>query len=107
MLKIGKKQRAMMLLAVGLIGYGCGPASAAVRIEGQAQARGGPLAGSTVTLWAASSGEPRQLAQSKSGSDGRFELDTKETPGNDVVLYVIAKGGETTVDEELRSFDTV
>ena len=99
MLKIGKIQRAMMLLAVGLIGYACGPASAAVRIEGQAQAGGGPLAGSTVTLWAASSGEPRQLAQSKSGSDGRFELGAKETPGNDVVLYVIAKGGEATVNK--------
>ena len=99
MLKINKAQIAMMLLAVGLIGYACGPASAAVRIEGQAQAGGGPLAGSTVTLWATSSSEPRQLAQSKSGSDGRFELGAKETPGNDVVLYVIAKGGEATVNK--------
>src|SRR5271166_3035300 len=99
MLKIFKIQRAMMLLAAGLIGYACGPASAAVRIEGQAQAGGGPLAGATVTLWVASSGEPRQLAQSKSGSDGRFELGAKETHGNDVVLYVIAKGGEATVNK--------
>jgi len=67
--------------------------------RGPSPSTGGPLAGSTVTLWAASSGEPRQLAQSKSGSNGRFELDTKETPGNDVVLYVIAKGGEATVNK--------
>jgi hypothetical protein len=32
-----------------------------VRMEGQVQAGGGPLANSTVTLWAASAGEPRQL----------------------------------------------
>jgi hypothetical protein len=70
---------------------------APVRIEGQVQAGGGPLARSTVTLWAASAGEPKQLAQAKSGSDGRFELRTAETPGKDVVLYVIAKGGAAAV----------
>src|SRR5262252_1001504 len=68
-----------------------------VRMEGQVQAGGGPLAGSTVTLWAANAGEPKQLAQTKSGSDGRFELRTAETPGKDVVLYVVAKGGVATV----------
>ena len=34
-----------------------------VVVEGQVQAGGGPLASSTVTLWAASAGEPKQLAQ--------------------------------------------
>ena len=68
-----------------------------VRMEGQVQAGGGPLAGSTVTLWAASTGEPKQLAQTKSGSDGRFDLRTADAPGNDVVLYVVAKGGIATV----------
>jgi hypothetical protein len=70
-----------------------------VRVEGQVQAGGGPLAGSTVTLWAASTREPKQLAQTKSGSDGRFELRTADTPGNDVVLYVVAKGGIATVNK--------
>ena len=45
-----------------------------VRIEGQVQAGGGPLANSTVTLWAASAAQPRQLAQARTNSDGRFEL---------------------------------
>ena len=62
-----------------------------VRIEGQVQTGGGPLANSTVTLWAASAGEPKQLVQTKSGSDGRFELRAADTPGKDVVLYVVAK----------------
>jgi hypothetical protein len=68
-----------------------------VRVEGQVQAGGGPLVGSAVTLWAGSTGEPKQLAQTKSGSDGRFELRTADTPSNDVVLYVVANGGIATV----------
>src|SRR5262249_35846878 len=69
-----------------------------VLIEGQVQAGGGPLANSTVTLWAASAGEPRQLAQARTSNDGRFELGSQETLGADVILYVVAKGGETAVD---------
>jgi hypothetical protein len=68
-----------------------------VRIEGQVQAGGGPLATSTVTLWAASAGEPRQLAQARTNNDGRFELGHQETLGADVILYVVAKGGEAAV----------
>jgi hypothetical protein len=39
-----------MLLTVGLFGWACSPAAAAVRIEGQVQAGGDPVAQSTVTL---------------------------------------------------------
>ena len=92
----GKAQIITVLLSVGLFGYACAPAAADVRIEGQVQAGGGPLAGSTVTLWAASLGDPKQLAQTKSGSDGRFELGATETPDKDVILYLVAKGGEAT-----------
>jgi hypothetical protein len=70
-----------------------------VRIEGQVQAGGGPLATSTVTLWAASAGEPRQVAQARTNSDGRFELGHQETLGADVILYVVAKGGEAAVNK--------
>jgi hypothetical protein len=55
MLKIDKAYLATMLLAGGLLGLMC--VSAAVRIAGQVQAGGGPLASSTVTLWAASAGQ--------------------------------------------------
>ena len=97
MLKVAKAQLFTMTLTVALFGYACGTAAAAVRIAGQIQAGGGPLASSTVTFWAASASEPKQLAQAKSGNDGRFELRTAETPGKDVVLYVVAKGGVATV----------
>ena len=70
-----------------------------VRIEGQVQAGGGPLANSTVTLWAASAGEPRQIAQARTNNDGRFELGSQETLGADVILYVVAKGGEAAVNK--------
>ena len=93
MLKIAKAQVVTAMLTIAVLGYACGSAAAAVRIEGQVQVGGGPLASSTVTLWAASAGEPKQLAQAKSGNDGRFELRTTETPGKDVVLYLVAKGG--------------
>ena len=99
MLKIDKAHIAVPLLTAGLLGYACGHAAAAVRIEGRAEAGGGPLAKSTVTLWAASASEPKQLAQTKTGSDGRFQLHAGETPGKDVVLYLVAKGGEATVNK--------
>jgi hypothetical protein len=94
MIEIGKASIAAILATCGLFGSACNPAAADVRIEGQVQAGGAPLANSTVTLWAASAGEPRQLAQVKSGSDGRFQLLSQETPGTDVSLYLVAKGGQ-------------
>ncbi len=99
MFKMDRTHIAAMLLTVGWLACLCSPAGAAVRIEGQVQAGGGPLANSTVTLWATSAGEPRQLAQTRTRADGRFELRTPETPGRDVVLYLVAKGGQATVNK--------
>jgi hypothetical protein len=97
MFKIGKNHIAAMLLTSGLLGLTCAPGSAAVSIDGKVQAAGGPVAGSTVTLWAASEGEPRQLAQARTAADGRFSMRTDATAGSDAVLYLIAKGGEAAV----------
>src|SRR5215468_3879588 len=99
MFRIDRTQMATMLLAVGVLGCACVPATAAVRIEGQVQVGGGPLANSTVTLWGGSAGEPRQLAQARTSSDGRFELGSQETLGTEVILYLIAKGGEAAVNK--------
>jgi len=95
-----KAQIAGMLLGAGLIAAAVGPAAAAVRIEGQVQAGGGPVSNSTVTLWAASEGEPKQLAQSKTDSEGRFEVGSDETPGPGVSLYFVAKVGVASVNKE-------
>src|SRR5271168_2876533 len=93
MIRTDTARIATMLLTVGLLGSACSAAAAAVSIEGQVQAGGGALANSTVTLWAASAGEPRQLAQTSTGADGRFQLGSQETIGTDVSLYLVAKGG--------------
>ena len=69
-----------LLVTASLIGGAPSPA-AALGIEGQVQAGGGSVAGSTVTLWAGGAGEPKQLAQAKTGDDGSFALNSDETPG--------------------------
>jgi hypothetical protein len=45
-------------------------AAAAGQLQGQVLGGGAPIANSTVTLWAASAGAPRQLAQTRTGADG-------------------------------------
>ncbi len=67
-------RRALALGVLGLLGLVSGTADAAVRIQGQVQAGGGAVAGSTVTLWAGSGSEPKQLAQAKTADDGSFAL---------------------------------
>src|SRR5271166_2272180 len=96
------KRSARNALALGMLGFlgaTCGAADAAVRIDGQVQAGGGAVAGSTVTLWAGSVGEPRQLAQATTADDGSFALDTSETPGPGESLYLVAKGGVPSVNK--------
>ena len=62
-------------------------------IKGQVLGAGAPVIRSTVTLWEASTGAPKQLSQTKTDDNGRFEL---RNPGNssDTSLYLIATGGE-------------
>ena len=87
----------VMLIAVGLLGWASGAAAAAVRVEGQVQAGGGPVAQSTVTLWAGSANAPTLLGQATTGVDGRFVVSTDQTPGADSSLYLVAVGGEPSV----------
>jgi hypothetical protein len=102
-------------LAAGLFflfGFATSPVEAAVRIEGQFQAGGAPVANSTVTLWAGSTGEPRQPAQSKTAEDGSFALTADETPGPGARLCLVARGGIVSVnkaagDKPALTFHTV
>jgi hypothetical protein len=102
MIKFVKAYITAMLLTAGWLGCVCSPAAAGVRIEGQVQVGGAPLANSTVTLWTASAGDSKQLAQTQSGSDGQFVLVTQETLANDSVLYLVAKGGVATINKSSR-----
>ena len=84
---------------IGLAGLTTIPAEAAFRIEGQVQAGGGGVANSVVTLWSASAGEPKRLAQAKTADDGGFLLGGDATPGPGESLYLIAKGGVASVNK--------
>jgi hypothetical protein len=39
-------------------------------------------------------GRTQAMAQTRSGSEGRFQISSDESIGPDVTLYLIAKGGE-------------
>ena len=94
---------AAALLVGGLLGiYWPQPSSAGAPRDdsggfaGKVQGAGSPIAGSTVTLYAAGEGQPTQLAQGKTGDDGTFKLDVtddKLKDSADKVLYLVARGG--------------
>ena len=86
----------LVLIVSGLLW--AGTASATGKLKGQVLGGGAPIASSTVTLWAASAGEPKQLAQAKTGADGRFALSAAKAPGKDTILYLVAKGGQPTAN---------
>ncbi len=70
-----------------------GQALAADSIKGQVLGGGAPIAQSTVTLWAASADAPKQVAQTETDSEGRFEVHSAGAPA-DSSLYLVATGGE-------------
>ena len=65
---------------------------AAADLAGTVQGASQPIVGSTVTLYAAGTGAPQQLAQGKTDANGAFKLNAKQAP-KDSVLYLVAKGG--------------
>lgn len=70
--------------------------AAAVEVAGRVLGGGAPIARSTVTLWAAGAGAPRQLATAQTAADGRFKL--RAPAGHDAVLYLVASGGQPSAD---------
>ncbi len=78
-------------LALAVLGL-AGPLMAAP-LDGQVLGGGAPIANATVTLWQAGSGVPGQLAQARSGADGRFVLAAPDAPLSEGSLYLVARGG--------------
>jgi len=64
----------------------------AASLTGNVLTAGQPVAGATVTLFAAGPGAPTQLAQGDADDNGAFTL-TYGDPPAERVLYIIAKGG--------------
>ena len=77
---------------------------------GTVQCAGSPIAGSTVTLYAAAEGKPVQLAQGKTADDGIFKLDIdaeklKGSAGK--VLYLVARGGAPKAGKSKDANDAI
>ena len=90
---LGARVRSLALSALICSLWLATAASASDSIKGQVLGGGAPIAQSTVTLWAASSGAPKQLAQTTTDNEGRFEVRTEGAPPNSS-LYLLAMGGE-------------
>ena len=84
----------------------CGPAVAAISIEGQVEAGGGAVAGSVVTLWAATTDAPQRLAEVVSGADGSFVVSADQTPDGST-LYLIATGGAPVANPQGGANDAI
>ena len=87
------------LMTVALLGWASGPAAAAVRIEGRVLAGGGGVAGSAVTLWAASADAPARLAEVSTDADGKFVVSVEQTPDG-AILYLVAAGGTPAASKQ-------
>ena len=85
------------ILALAIAGMLSAGSALAATLNGQVLGGGAPIANSTVTLWAASTSAPKQLAQTKSGADGRFTLNAPAAQGTS--LYLIAQGGQSAANK--------
>ncbi len=88
----GKTILKLTLVALAVSSLFLASSSAADSIKGQVLGGDAPIAQSTVTLFAASAGAPKQLAQTKTDNEGRFEVRTAGAP-TDSSLYFVATGG--------------
>ena len=83
------RQRALLAVVISSLLFATSTFAADIR--GQVLGAGVPIVQSTVILLAASAGPPKQLAQAKTDSDGRFVIHGTGTP--DTSLYLVATGG--------------
>ncbi len=90
---------ALALGVLGFLDFTSGSADAAVRIEGQVQIGGGAVAGSTVTLWAASADAPARLVEVETDADGHFAVSVDATPSGASSLYLVASGGTPGINK--------
>ena len=71
----------LIVLAAGTILL-ISPALFAATINGEVKSGNAPIGNATVTLWAAGTGAPKQLAAVKSGANGSFGLNAPESAAN-------------------------
>jgi hypothetical protein len=70
-------------------------------IQGQVKIGGGAVAGSTVTLWEASAGAPREIGHALTNTDGHFSIRTTKpehfTPPKNYTNDGVLLRGQTTL----------
>jgi hypothetical protein len=104
--KLPKPTLAALALAAGfVVAAGCS-IDRAQALAGSVQVAGKPLGGATVTLYAAGTGAPTKVAESKSDDQGAFKLDAGSAPSGSV-LYVVAKGGTSTAAATKGASDAI
>jgi hypothetical protein len=102
----GFKPSLSAIVASGaLLVIACVQATAA-SLTGSVMTAGQPIAGATVTLYAAARGAPTQLAQGQADDAGAFTLSYGDTPAGSI-LYVVAKGGTPKAEASQRERDEV
>src|SRR5664280_368744 len=83
--------RTLTLAALAFSSLLLASSASAADIKGQVLGGGAPIAQSTVILMQASAGEPKQLAQTKTDSNGNFAVHGTGVAGSS--LYLVASGG--------------
>src|SRR5215469_15364626 len=81
-------------------------ALAEANIKGQVLGAGTPISQSTVTLYAATAEEPRRLAETKTDSEGRFELRSNRVPAESS-LYLLVIGSKPPAHVVISEMTTV
>jgi hypothetical protein len=74
-------------------GFMVASTSVAEEINGRIIGAGKPVAKAEVTLWESTSGDPRKVSETQTGSDGGFELSFSGKASESGVYYLISKGG--------------
>ena len=84
---------------VATLGFLLGGSASAADVSGRVLGAGAPIVNSTVTLWAASSTAPRQVAQARTDADGRFSLAAPPGASEDSAFYLVATGGQPAANK--------
>jgi streptogramin lyase len=77
------------------VGLAVGQVSDLDRSEGKVMGAGGAISDSEVTLWKTTPEAPRRISETRTNSDGSFELSFAEDNDEAGMFYLIAKGGVT------------
>lgn len=87
----------LRLVALAFATFAFEQVALAENLVGRVDGGGGPIANSTVTLWAAGEGPPSKLSETSSGEEGAFRLQLDAAKAGGGVLYLTANGGEPII----------